>query len=91
MCYHIRRSNGRRFCGRESWDPYEIFLQLEGIQHRRTKVRWPQKSGFIERLHQTLLDQHFRVTSHEMFYESVSEMPKELEAYLMLYKRRRTH
>lgn len=28
--------------------PYELFLQLEGIEHRTTKVRRTQANGFIE-------------------------------------------
>jgi transposase InsO family protein len=40
---------------------YELFLQLEGIEHRTTKVRRPRSNGFIERLHRTLLDEHFRI------------------------------
>ena len=45
--------NGREFCGRADHHPYELFLQLEGIEHRTTKVRRPQSNGFIERLHRT--------------------------------------
>jgi hypothetical protein len=30
--------NGREFCGREDRHPYELFLQLEDIEHKRTRV-----------------------------------------------------
>ncbi|MBC6488026.1 hypothetical protein A9Z50_02365 [Aeromonas hydrophila] len=46
---------------RDDHHPYELFLQLEGIEHRTTKVRRPQSNGFIERRHRTLLDEHFRI------------------------------
>ena len=29
--------NGREFCGRPDRHPYELFLQLEGIEHRKTR------------------------------------------------------
>lgn len=59
--YTILSDNGREFCGRPDHHTYEQFLQLEGIEHRTTKVRRPQSNGFIERLHRTLLDEHFRI------------------------------
>ena len=31
--------------------PYELFLQIEEIEHRTTKVGRPQSNGFIERFH----------------------------------------
>ncbi len=34
----------------------EVFLQLEGIEQRKTQVRRPQSNGIIECLHRTLLD-----------------------------------
>ena len=52
---------GREYCGREDRRPYELFLQLEEIEHRRTKVGRPQSNGFIQRFHRTLLDEHLRV------------------------------
>ena len=87
----ILSDNGREFCGREDRHPYELFLQLEGIEHRKTKVRRPQSNGFVERLHRTLLDEHFRVMGRKKFYESVEEMQKDLEAYLVTYNRKRPH
>ena len=87
----ILSDNGREFCGRPDRHPYELFLQLEGIEHRTTKVRRPQSNGFVERLHQTLLNEHFRVMGRKKFYESVDEMQKDLETYLVTYNTKRPH
>lgn len=57
----VLSDNGREFCGRPDQHPYELFLQLEGITHRTTRVKRPQSNGIVERLHRTLLDEHFRV------------------------------
>jgi len=32
-------------------------------------VRRPQSNGYVERLHRTLLDEHFRVMGRTKFYE----------------------
>ncbi len=87
----VLSDNGREFCGREDRHPYELFLQLEGIEHRRTKVRRPQSNGFVERLHRTLLDEHFRVQGRKKWYESVDEMQKDLDRYFHSYNNERAH
>lgn len=87
----VLSDNGREYCGRPDQHPYEIFLQLEDIEHRTTKVRRPQSNGFIERFHRTLLDEHLRVKGRTTWYEAVDEMQKDLEAYLETYNRRRPH
>jgi hypothetical protein len=33
----VLSDNGREFCGREYRHPYELFLQLEDIEHKRTR------------------------------------------------------
>ena len=45
----------------------------------------------MERLHRTLLDEHFRVVGRTKWYESVDQMQKDLEAYLKKYNHERTH
>ena len=46
MVETILSDNGREFRGREDQHPYELFLQLEEIEHRKTKVGRPQSNGF---------------------------------------------
>jgi transposase InsO family protein len=87
----VLSDNGREFCGRPDRHPYELFLQLEGIEHRTTKVRRPQSNGFVERLHRTLLDEHFRIMGRKKFYESVAEMQTDLDAYFVQYNTKRPH
>jgi transposase InsO family protein len=57
----VLSDNGREFCGRPDQHPYELFLQLEEIEHRTTRVKRPQSNGIVERFHRMLLDEHFRV------------------------------
>lgn len=87
----VLSDNGREFCGRPDRHPYELFLQLEEIEHRTTKVRRPQSNGYVERLHRTLLDEHFRVMGRTKFYESIDEMQTDLDAYLVTYNTKRPH
>jgi transposase InsO family protein len=87
----VLSDNGREFCGREDQHPYELFLQLEGITHKRTRVRRPQSNGIVERLHHTLLDEHFRVEGRKTWFETIDEMQKVLDDYLISYNTKRPH
>lgn len=48
--------NGREFYGTENY-PNELYLDLNGFEHRRTKVRTPKTNGFVERFNGTVLDE----------------------------------
>lgn len=87
----ILSDNGREFCGREDRHPYELFLQLEEIEHRTTRVRRPQSNGYLERFHRTLLDEHLRVMGRTKWYETLEEMQQDLDAYLVTYNTKRPH
>ena len=66
-------------------------LRLGGIAHKRTRVRRPQSNGIIERLHGTLLDEHFPVGGRRDWFETIEEMPVVLDAYGMSYNTERPH
>ena len=87
----ILTDNGSEYCGRLDGHPFELFLQLEGIEHRTTKVRRPQSNGIVERLHKTLLDEHFRVQGRIKFYESLEQMQNDLDSYIHIYNYERAH
>ena len=70
----VLTDNGREYCGRMDGHPFELFLQLEDIEHRTTKVRRSQSNGIVERLHRTLLEEHFGIQGRIKFYESLEEM-----------------
>ncbi len=87
----VLSDNGREFCGRPDQHPYELFLQLEEIEHRTTRVKRPQSNGIVERLHRTLLDEHFRVEGRRTWFETIEEMQLVLDAYMETYNQRRPH
>ena len=87
----VLTDNGREYCGRPGKHPFELFLQLEDIEHRTTKVRRPQSNGYVERLHRTLLDEHFRIAGRVNFYESIQDMQNDFDRYLEIYNTERSH
>lgn len=87
----VLSDNGREFCGRADRHPYELFLQLEEIEHRTTRVKRPQSNGIVERFHRTLLDEHFRVEGRRTWFETIEEMQTVLDGYLVGYNTKRPH
>ena len=87
----VLSDNGREFCGRPDQHPYELFLQLEDIAHRTTRVKRPQSNGIVERFHRTVLDEHFRVEGRRTWFETIEEMQIALDAWLVTYNTARPH
>jgi transposase InsO family protein len=86
----ILTDNGREFCGTEA-HPYELYLELNDIEHRRTKVRHPQTNGFVERFHRTVLDEFYRITFRKKIYETVESLQEDLDEWLKEYNYERPH
>jgi len=82
--------NGREFCGKDT-HPYEIYLALNDIEHRKTQVRKPQTNGFVERFNRTVLEEFFRTAFRTKFYESVKALQEDLDKWLVHYNTERPH
>ena len=82
--------NGREFCGTPA-HPYEVYLALCGIEHRRTKVRSPQTNGFVERFQRTAKEEFFEIALRETFYASVEALQVDFDRWLAHYNTERPH
>jgi hypothetical protein len=71
--------------------PYQIFLDLYDIEHRRTKVATPRTNGFVERFNKTVLDEFIRETFRDKHYLSVEELQVDLDKWLDYYNNERPH
>jgi hypothetical protein len=86
----VLTDNGREFCGTER-HPYELYLALNDITHKRTRVRSPQTNGFVERFHRTAKEEFFEVALRETFYESVDTLQADFDRWLGHYNTERPH
>ncbi len=86
----VLTDNGREFCGTER-HPYELYLALNDIEHRRTRVGTPRTNGFVERFNGTVLGEFFRPAMHARLYESVEALQADLDGWLVHYNRERPH
>lgn len=44
----------RRYCGAKEQHEYQLYLNIEDIDHTRTKAKSPQTNGICERFHRTM-------------------------------------
>ena len=86
----VLTDNGREFCGTER-HPYELYLALNDIEHRKTRVRTPRTNGFVERFNGTVLEEFFRPAMHQKLFESVEALQADLDAWLHHYNHERPH
>jgi transposase InsO family protein len=86
----VLTDNGREFCGTER-HPYELYLALNDIEHRKTRIGTPRTNGFVERFHGTVLEEFFRPAMHGKLFESVEALQADLDAWLTHYNRERPH
>jgi transposase len=88
---HLLTDNGREYCGRPLSHPFELFLAINQIEHRRTDIGSPQTNGFCERFHRTVKEEFFSVAFRRTHYASVAQLQQDLDKYLDFYNRERAH
>ncbi|MCX7830604.1 MAG: IS481 family transposase [Acidobacteria bacterium] len=86
----ILTDNGSEYCGTPN-HRYELFLELNDIKHKKTKVKSPRTNGFVERFNRTVLDEFFRNAFRKNFYESIDALQKDLDIWLKHYNYERPH
>jgi transposase InsO family protein len=86
----VLTDNGREFCGTER-HPYELYLALNDIEHRKTRVGSPRTNGFVERFNGTVLEEFFRPSLRARLYQSVEALQADLDAWLHHYNHERPH
>jgi transposase InsO family protein len=82
---------GTEFNGKPENHEYELYLQLENIEHSRTKVRHPQSNGICERLHRTMQDEFYAVTFRRKLYQTLEELQTDLDEWMIHYNQDRPH
>jgi transposase InsO family protein len=87
----VLTDRGVEFCGNREKHEYELYLDIEDIEHTKTKVRHPQTNGICERFHQTIQNEFYAIAFRKKIYNSLEEMQKDLEVWLEHYNKERPH
>jgi len=87
---HLLTDNGREYCG-PMGHPFELYLTIQQIQHRRTDIGSPETNGFCERFHRTVKEEFYAVAFRKTLYESLEQLQRDLDQYITFYNRERAH
>jgi len=86
----ILTDNDTEFCGTLE-HPFELYLALCDIEHRRTRVAHPQTNGFVERFNRTVKEEFFHSAWRRKLYTSVEMLQHDLDEWLHYYNYERPH
>ena len=103
----ILTDRGSEYCGNREHHEYELYLDLENIEHTRTKVKSPQTHGIsatapgvalpraslhsCERFHQTIQNEFYANAFRRKVYHSLAELQTDVDAWIEHYNHNRTH
>jgi transposase InsO family protein len=87
----ILTDRGSEYCGNREHHEYELYLDLENIEHTRTKVKSPQTNGICERFHQTLQNEFYANAFRRKLYHSLQELQSDVDDWIHHYNHGRTH
>lgn len=86
----ILTDRGTEYKGAQGHE-YELYLNLEGIDHSITKVRHPQSNGICERLHRTMQEEFYAVAFRKKLYDNLELLQQDLDEWLEYYNNERPH
>lgn len=87
----VLTDRGTEYCGKADYHEYELYLQIEGVDHSKTKARSPQTNGICERFHRTIQEEFYAVAFRRKLYTSIGEMQTDLDEWIKKYNEERTH
>ena len=87
----ILTDRGSEYCGNREHHEYALYLDLEGIDHTRTKTKNPQTNGICERFHQTIQNEFYATAFRRKLYTSLEQLQADVDVWVDSYNRERTH
>lgn len=87
----VLTDRGGEYCGRKDQHMYQLFLQLQDIEHTKTKARHPQTNGSCEKLNQTIEREFYAIAFRKKLYSSLEDLQRDLDSFMNSYNKDRTN
>jgi len=87
----VLTDRGTEFKGKPEHHEYELYLNLEGIEHSKTQVRHPQSNGICERLHRTMQEEFYAIAFRKKLYDNLELLQQDLDEWMQYYNTERPH
>lgn len=87
----VLTDRGTEYKGKREHHEYELYLDIEGIEHSKIQVRSPQSNGICERLHRTMQEEFYAVAFRKKLYSSFEQLQQDLDQWIDNYNNERPH
>ena len=87
----VLTDRGTEYCGNRESHEFALYLDLQNIEHTRTRVKRPQTNGICERFHKTLLSEFYQVALRKKLYHTNADLQNDLDLWMREYNTVRTH
>lgn len=87
----VLTDRGREYCGNRETHEYALYLDLENIEHTRTRTKSPQTNGICERFHQTIPNACYASAFRRKLDHSLDELQQDVDAWMESDNTERTH
>lgn len=87
----ILTDRGSEYCGNREHHEFALYLDLENIEHTRTKARSPQTNGICERFHQTIQNEFYASAFRRKLYTSLEQLQLDVDNWVATYNHDRPH
>lgn len=87
----ILTDRGSEYCGNRETHEYQLYLDIENIEHTRTKAKSPQTNGICERFHQTIQNEFYASAFRRKLYNSLDELQQDVNQWVRDYNEERCH
>jgi transposase InsO family protein len=87
----VLTDRGSEYCGNRETHEYALYLDIENVEHTRTKTKSPQTNGICERFHQTIQNEFYASAFRRKLYHSLEQLQEDVDAWVAEYNTERTH
>lgn len=87
----ILTDRGSEYCGNREHHEYALYLDVENIEHTKTKTKSPQTNGICERFHQTIQNEFYATAFRRKLYHSLDALQTDVDEWVRQYNEARTH
>jgi len=87
----ILTDRGTEYCGAKEQHEYQLYLNIEDIDHTRTKAKSPQTNGICERFHRTMQEEFYAIAFRKKIYDSLESLQLDMDKWMDYYNSERAH
>jgi len=87
----ILTDRGTEYCGAREHHEYQLYLNIEDIDHTKTKAKSPQTNGICERFHRTMQEEFYAIAFRKKLYNTLEELQSDIDQWIDFYNRERPH